>query len=128
VEKVDYVLHLGSRARRIVRQNVFFSIGWMLFLVAVALTVRIPLTRAVMAREGSTLRVAANGLRLLTGSPHQPVVRSSAATALRRGSACVAPIPRTSANATGAASDSIGATCAMSLSRRRTSLARRAGE
>jgi Zn2+/Cd2+-exporting ATPase len=74
VAKVDYVIHLGKRTRRVVRQNVFFSVGWMLFLVAVTLTVGIPLTLAVVAHEGSTLLVAANGLRLLRGRPHQPVV------------------------------------------------------
>ncbi|HEY9448766.1 MAG TPA: cation-translocating P-type ATPase, partial [Gemmatimonadaceae bacterium] len=62
VEKVDYVIHLGKRARRVVRQNVLFSVGWMLMLIAVALTVGIPLTLAVVAHEGSTLLVAANGL------------------------------------------------------------------
>jgi Zn2+/Cd2+-exporting ATPase len=70
VEKVDYVIHLGKRTRRIVRQNVFFSVGWMALLVVVALTVGIPLTLAVVAHEGSTLLVAANGLRLLRGGPH----------------------------------------------------------
>jgi Zn2+/Cd2+-exporting ATPase len=30
IEKVDYVIHLGKRARRVVRQNVYFSVGWML--------------------------------------------------------------------------------------------------
>jgi Zn2+/Cd2+-exporting ATPase len=74
VEKVDYLIHLGKRTRRVVRQNVYFSIGWMLFLVVVALTVGIPLTLAVVAHEGSTLLVAANGLRLLRGGPHEPVV------------------------------------------------------
>jgi Zn2+/Cd2+-exporting ATPase len=74
VEKVDYVIHLGKRARRVVRQNVFFSIGWMFFLVTVTLTIGIPLTLAVVAHEGSTLLVAANGLRLLGGKPHRPVV------------------------------------------------------
>src|SRR5690606_27809378 len=29
IEKIDYVIHLGKRARRVVRQNVWFSIGWM---------------------------------------------------------------------------------------------------
>jgi Zn2+/Cd2+-exporting ATPase len=72
IEKVDYVIHLGKRARRVVRQNVFFSVGWMLMLVAVALTVGMPLTLAVVAHEGSTLLVAANGLRLLAGAPHPP--------------------------------------------------------
>jgi Zn2+/Cd2+-exporting ATPase len=74
IEKVDYVFHLGKRARRVVRQNVYFSVGWMLLLVVVALTVGIPLTLAVVAHEGSTLLVAANGLRLLAGKPHRPVV------------------------------------------------------
>lgn len=74
IEKVDYVIHLGKRARRVVRQNVFFSIGWMALLVVVALTVGIPLPLAVVGHEGSTLLVAANGLRLLRGKPHPPVV------------------------------------------------------
>jgi Zn2+/Cd2+-exporting ATPase len=74
IEKVDYVIHLGKRTRRVVRQNVLFSVGWMLLLVTVTLTVGIPLTLAVVAHEGSTLLGAANGLRLLRGRPHRPVV------------------------------------------------------
>jgi Zn2+/Cd2+-exporting ATPase len=74
VEKVDYLIHLGKRARRVVRQNVFFSLGWMLLLVVIALTVGMPLTLAVVGHEGSTLLVAANGLRLLGGRPHPPAV------------------------------------------------------
>jgi Cd2+/Zn2+-exporting ATPase len=67
VEKIDYMIHLGKRARRVVRQNVVFSVGWMLFLVVIALGVGIPLTLAVVAHEGSTLLVVLNGLRLLGG-------------------------------------------------------------
>ena len=74
IEKVDYVIHLGRRARRVVRQNVYLSIGWMLLLVVLALTVGIPLPLAVIGHEGSTLLVAANGLRLLRGRPHPPIV------------------------------------------------------
>ncbi|HSJ05193.1 MAG TPA: heavy metal translocating P-type ATPase [Longimicrobiales bacterium] len=74
VEKVDYVIHLGKQTRRVVRQNVIFSIGWMFMLVLVTLTVGMPLTLAVVAHEGSTLLVAANGLRLLAGQPHPPRV------------------------------------------------------
>jgi Cd2+/Zn2+-exporting ATPase len=73
IEKIDYVIHLGKRARRVVRQNVYFSIGWMLFLVALALTIGIPLPLAVVGHEGSTLLVAGNGLRLLGGRPHASV-------------------------------------------------------
>jgi Zn2+/Cd2+-exporting ATPase len=71
VARVEYVLQLGRRARRVVRQNVWFSVGWMAMLVGVALTVGIPLTLAVVAHEGSTLLVAANGLRLLAGGPRR---------------------------------------------------------
>jgi Zn2+/Cd2+-exporting ATPase len=74
VEKVAYAIQLGRRTRRVVRQNVWFSVGWMFLLVVVALTVGIPLTLAVVAHEGSTLLVAANGLRLLRGHPRVPAV------------------------------------------------------
>ena len=74
ITKVDYVIHLGKRARRVVRQNVWFSVGWMAFLVLVTVTVGMPLTLAVVAHEGSTLLVALNGLRLLRGGPHPPTV------------------------------------------------------
>jgi Cd2+/Zn2+-exporting ATPase len=77
VEKVDYVIHLGKRARRVVRQNVYFSLGWMAMLVVAAVTVGIPLPLAVVGHEGSTLLVAANGLRLLRGAPHPPIVPPS---------------------------------------------------
>jgi Cd2+/Zn2+-exporting ATPase len=73
IEKIDYVIHLGKRTRRVVRQNVYFSIGWMLFLVVLALTIGIPLPLAVVGHEGSTLLVAGNGLRLLGGKPHASV-------------------------------------------------------
>jgi Zn2+/Cd2+-exporting ATPase len=72
LEKVDYVIHLGKRARRVVRQNVWFSVGWMAILVVVATVVGMPLTLAVVAHEGSTLLVVLNGLRLLRGGPHGP--------------------------------------------------------
>jgi Zn2+/Cd2+-exporting ATPase len=73
IEKIDYVIHLGKRARRVVRQNVYFSIGWMALLMVLALTIGLPLPLAVVGHEGSTLLVAANGLRLLGGRPHAPV-------------------------------------------------------
>ncbi|MEX1256902.1 MAG: cation-translocating P-type ATPase [Gemmatimonadota bacterium] len=65
--KVPYLVRLGQRSRRVVRQNVWFSVGWMGFLVVTASTVGIPLPIAVVAHEGSTLLVVLNGLRLLRG-------------------------------------------------------------
>ncbi len=67
LDKVDYLFRLGRRSRRTVRQNVWFSVGWMALLVVAASTVGIPLTLAVVAHEGSTLLVVLNGLRLLGG-------------------------------------------------------------
>jgi Cd2+/Zn2+-exporting ATPase len=69
LSKVEYLLHLGRRARRIIRQNVWFSVVWMGLLVVVASTFGLPLTIAVIAHEGSTLLVVLNGLRLLGGRP-----------------------------------------------------------
>src|SRR5690606_13139606 len=74
IARVDDAIHLGKRARRVVRQDVYFSIAWMLMLVVVAITVGLPLPLAVVGHEGSTLLVAANGLRLLRGRPHPPTV------------------------------------------------------
>jgi Cd2+/Zn2+-exporting ATPase len=65
IPKVEYLLALGRNSHRIVRQNVFFSVGWMGILVVVASTVGLPLTVAVVAHEGSTILVVLNGLRLL---------------------------------------------------------------
>jgi Cd2+/Zn2+-exporting ATPase len=97
VGKVDYVLHLGKRTRRVVRQNVYFSIGWMLLLVVLALSVGLPLPIAVVGHEGSTLLVAANGLRLLRGRPHPPTVPAARGAAPRpaRRSSGVHPEPLT---------------------------------
>ena len=59
-------------ARRIVRQNVWFSVVWMGLLVVTASVAGLPLTVAVVAHEGSTLLVVLNGLRLLAGHPVMP--------------------------------------------------------
>jgi hypothetical protein len=46
----------------------------MAVLVVLAVAVGLPLPLAVLGHEGSTLLVAANGLRLLGGAPHPPAV------------------------------------------------------
>lgn len=68
IPKVEYLLRLGRKARKIVRQNVWFSVGWMGLLVVAAMTIGLPLTFAVVAHEGSTVLVILNGLRLLRNS------------------------------------------------------------
>jgi Cd2+/Zn2+-exporting ATPase len=60
---------LSQRARRIIRQNLFISLGTVVVLVILAtLGKGIPLPVGVIGHEGSTVVVVMNSLRLLFGS------------------------------------------------------------
>ena len=65
LDQIGHAFQLSRRARRIVRQNLVFSVGVMVGLVALALAGQIGLTAGVIAHEGSTIIVVFNGLRLL---------------------------------------------------------------
>src|ERR1035437_6783710 len=58
---------LSQRARRIIKQNLFISLGTVVVLVTFAMLGRIPLTIGVVGHEGSTVVVVMNSLRLLFG-------------------------------------------------------------
>ncbi len=58
---------LSHRARTIIRQNLFISLGTVVVLVTFALFGKIPLTLGVVGHEGSTVIVVMNSLRLLFG-------------------------------------------------------------
>lgn len=58
---------LSVRARRIIRQNLFMSLGTVVVLVTFAILGKIPLTLGVVGHEGSTVVVVMNSLRLLLG-------------------------------------------------------------
>jgi Cd2+/Zn2+-exporting ATPase len=58
---------LSRRARSIIRQNLFISLGTVVVLVTFALLGKIPLTLGVVGHEGSTVVVVMNSLRLLFG-------------------------------------------------------------
>ena len=58
---------LSQRARSIIRQNLFISLGTVVVLVSFALAGKIPLTLGVVGHEGSTVVVVMNSLRLLFG-------------------------------------------------------------
>jgi len=58
-------LHLSKRARRVIRQNLFVSLGTVVVLVMFAVRGKIPLTVGVIGHEGSTVLVVLNSLRLL---------------------------------------------------------------
>ena len=69
IENVENAFALSRRARSVIRQNVVFSLGVILFLIVSALAERINLTAGVIGHEGSTVVVILNGLRLLR--PHR---------------------------------------------------------
>jgi Cd2+/Zn2+-exporting ATPase len=58
---------LSQRARRIIRQNLFISLGTVVVLVIFATLGKIPLPLGVVGHEGSTVVVVMNSLRLLFG-------------------------------------------------------------
>ncbi|HEX7618332.1 MAG TPA: cation-translocating P-type ATPase, partial [Verrucomicrobiae bacterium] len=59
---------LSQRARRVIRQNLFISLGTVAVLVTFAMLGKIPLTIGVVGHEGSTVVVVMNSLRLLFGA------------------------------------------------------------
>jgi len=58
---------LSHRARAVIRQNLFISLGTVVVLVTLAMDGKIPLTVGVVGHEGSTVVVVMNSLRLLFG-------------------------------------------------------------
>lgn len=63
--KLPYALGLSRRTRRIILQNLGFSLAVIITLVTLVLTIGIPLPVGVIGHEGSTIIVVLNGLRLL---------------------------------------------------------------
>ncbi len=63
--KLPYAVALSRRTRRIILQNLGFSLTVIITLVTLVLTVGIPLPVGVVGHEGSTIIVVLNGLRLL---------------------------------------------------------------
>jgi len=66
--KLPFAISLGQAATRIIRQNLWISLGMIAFLVPATLF-GFALGPAVVCHEGSTLLVVANALRLLRFSP-----------------------------------------------------------
>jgi Cd2+/Zn2+-exporting ATPase len=65
LNSLAHAVRLGHRARRVVLQNLVFSVAVMTALVVLALGGWIDLTVGVLGHEGSTVVVVFNGLRLL---------------------------------------------------------------
>lgn len=67
LSKLLYAMKLSERLSRIVKQNIVFSIGVILFLLFANYTQYLTLPFGVIGHEGSTILVILNGLRLLKG-------------------------------------------------------------
>ena len=65
IENFLFAYQLSHRARSIIRQNLFISLGTVMVLATLALFGKIPLTVGVIGHEGSTVLVVFNSLRLL---------------------------------------------------------------
>jgi Cd2+/Zn2+-exporting ATPase len=65
LSKLPYVIDLAKRTKRIVWQNITFSLTVIVVLILSTLFFTLPLTLGVIGHEGSTLLVVLNGLRLL---------------------------------------------------------------
>jgi len=63
--RLPYLIDLARRARRIVWQNIGFSLAVIAVLIVSVFVVTLPLPLGVVGHEGSTLIVVLNGLRLL---------------------------------------------------------------
>ncbi len=63
--RLPYLLDLAKRARRIVWQNIAFSLTVIVVLILSVFAITLPLPLGVVGHEGSTLVVVLNGLRLL---------------------------------------------------------------
>lgn len=63
--RLPYAVGLSRRTRRIILQNLVFSLAVIITFITLVLTVGIPLPLGVVGHEGSTVIVILNGLRLL---------------------------------------------------------------
>ncbi|GAB3943822.1 heavy metal translocating P-type ATPase [Spirosoma harenae] len=65
LEKLPFAIGLSRAARRIIRQNLFISLGMVILLIPLTILGVARIGPAVIAHEGSTLVVVFNALRLL---------------------------------------------------------------
>ncbi len=65
ISKLPYLIRLSRKSKRIVWQNILFSLAVIIMLLLGVFLIDLPLTLGVVGHEGSTLLVVLNGLRLL---------------------------------------------------------------
>jgi Cd2+/Zn2+-exporting ATPase len=71
LQNIVFALALSRRARRIIYQNLAFSLAVIIGLIVSALGFKLLLPIGVVAHEGSTVLVCLNGLRMLAFKPKQ---------------------------------------------------------
>ncbi len=82
MRKLPYVIDLARRARRIVWQNIAFSLAVIVMLIFSVLFFSLPLPLGVIGHEGSTIIVVMNGLRLLRTPGKHRVAQAQVSTSL----------------------------------------------
>ncbi|NET00548.1 MAG: heavy metal translocating P-type ATPase [Sphaerospermopsis sp. SIO1G1] len=65
LEKISQAISLGSRANRIIKQNITFALSFIFLLLIANFTGNINMPLGVIGHEGSTVLVTLSGLRLL---------------------------------------------------------------
>ncbi len=65
LSRLPYLIKLSRKSRKIVWQNITFSLAVIVMLLFGVFLIELPLTAGVIGHEGSTLLVVLNGLRLL---------------------------------------------------------------
>ena len=63
--RISYALKLSRKMQRIVKQNIFFSVGVIVLLILANFLQVIDLPFGVIGHEGNTILVILNGLRML---------------------------------------------------------------
>jgi len=67
LEHLDHAIQLGRRAQNVVKQNIVFSLSFIVILLTLNFSGDITLPLGVLGHEGSTVLVTLSGLRLLRG-------------------------------------------------------------
>jgi Cd2+/Zn2+-exporting ATPase len=62
LELIAYAINLSKKARRVVWQNIVFSLLVIVMLIISAFAISLPLPLGVLGHEGSTVIVVLNGL------------------------------------------------------------------
>jgi len=62
IQRIESTIDLSKKARRVVWQNIIFSLAVIVMLVMGAFLIDLPLPLGVLGHEGSTVIVVLNGL------------------------------------------------------------------